>query len=76
MSLKITFLKAFFNLSKNNETNIYKENTEHRESLAKAARVLKEYIRPNGYLFGEVITLMNKKTKKIFFYILWIYVRK
>lgn len=75
MSLKITFLKAFFNLSKNNETNIYKENTEHRETLAKAARVLKEYIRPSSYLFSEVITLMNKKTKKKF-YILWIYVRK
>lgn len=42
MSLKITFLKAFFNLNKNNETNIYKENTEHREALAKTARVLKD----------------------------------
>lgn len=43
MSLKITFLKAFFNLSKNNETNIYKENTEHREPLAKAAWYRQKY---------------------------------
>lgn len=45
----------------------FTKKIQSTESLAKAARVLKEYIRPNGYLFSEVITLMNKKTKKIFF---------
>lgn len=42
MSLKITFLKGFFNLGKNNEISIYKENREHKGPLAKAARALRE----------------------------------
>lgn len=42
LSLKIAFLKTFFNLGKNNEKSIYKENREHKGPLAKAARVLRE----------------------------------
>lgn len=36
-------LESFFsNLSKNNETGLYKENRQHKEPLAKAARALRE----------------------------------